>query len=150
VDNGGAPLTRYAVRVDGKKITEVAPGSTSVVVKGLVPGARTIAVRALNQVATSVDAPAAVAVPAYPSVTGPVAARKGTTVKLTLHGLLKGAPTAVTFSPAKSGRITKAVKVKADGTATVRVVVKKTLRMVVTNGEVRSAPHKIKVPKKRR
>lgn len=150
VDSGGAPLTRYAVRVDGKKVTEVAPGATSVVVKGLVPGSRTIAVRALNQVATSVDAPAVAAVPAYPTVTGPVAARKGTTVKLTLHGLLKGTPTAVSFTPARSGRVTKAVKVRSDGTAIVRVVVKKTLRLVVTNGETRSAPHRIKVPKKRR
>jgi hypothetical protein len=149
VDTGGAPLTRYAVRVDGKKTVEVPPGATSVVVKGLVPGSRTIAVRALNQVATSPDAAAAVAVPAYPSVTGPASARKGTTVKLTLHGLLKGSKTAVTFTPAKSGRVTKAVKVRADGTAIVRVVVKKTLRLVVTSGDVRSAPHRIKALKRR-
>lgn len=144
VDTGGAPLTRYAVRVNGV-LRLVPPGALGLVAKGVVPGSRAVSVRAGNAVATSGYAATTVAVPAYPAVSGPKSARKGSTVTLRVRGLLRGAPSAVTFTPAKAGRVTRPLKVRADGTATIRVVVKRTLRLVVTSSDVSSAPHRVTV-----
>lgn len=148
-DTGGAPLTRYVVRVNG--VPQVLPpDALDVVVTGVVAGPREVSVRAGNAVARSVTAPTVVEVPAYPRVTGPVSASKRSTVRLTVRGLLPGTSAAVTLTPAKAGRVTRSVRVRADGTATVRVLVKRTLRVVVTSGGTTSAPHRVKAVPRRR
>ncbi|MGZ4608852.1 MAG: heparinase II/III domain-containing protein [Actinomycetes bacterium] len=144
LDTGGAPLTRFVVRVNGVR-TVVPASARSLVVRGVVAGARAVSVRGANAVATSGATSTRVAVPAYPSVSGPTSVRKGRAVTFTLRGLLPGAPTSVTLSPAKAGRVrTKPVKVSAAGTAKVVVVVKKSLRIVVRSGGVASSARKIR------
>jgi hypothetical protein len=104
-------------------------------------------VRAFNQAAMSAWAPAAVAVPAYPSVTGPTKVRKGTRATLHLAGLLPGQPTTLRVTTVASGKVdTRRVTPKADGTATVRLLLRKTVRVVALSGGVTSAAHRIKVP----
>lgn len=144
LDTGGAPLTRYVVRVDGVRRV-VPPDALGLVVEDLVAGPHEVSVRAGNAVATSDDAGAAVEVLPYPSVTGPKTARKGTTVALTARGLLRGAPKAVTITPAGAGRVLGVTRIRADGTAIVRVVVKRTVQVVVASGDVLSAPHRVRV-----
>ena len=58
IDTGGAPLTQYAVRVDGKRVV-VPAGATSAVVSGLLAGPAVATVRAFNAVAASAWAPVA-------------------------------------------------------------------------------------------
>ena len=146
VDTGGAPLTQYAVRVDGKRV--VAPaGAASAVVSGVRAGSRVATVRAFNEVAMSAWATAAVAVPAYPSVTGPTRAKKRSTVTLALAGLLPGQPVSVAVTTVKSGKVaTRSLTAGADGRATVKVTVRSTVRVVASSGGVRSAAHRIGVP----
>ena len=146
VDTGGAPLTQYAVRVDGKRV--VAPaGAASAVVSGVRAGSRVATVRAFNEVAMSAWASAAVAVPAYPSVTGPTRAKKRSTVTLALAGLLPGQPVSVAVTTVKSGKVaTRSLTAGADGRATVKVTVRSTVRVVASSGGVRSAAHRIGVP----
>ena len=79
VDTGGAPLTQFGVRIDGKRVV-VPAGARSAVVSGVRAGPREAKVRAFNQVAVSAWTPLPVAVPAYPSVAGPTRVTKGTTV----------------------------------------------------------------------
>ena len=148
VDTGGTPLTRYVVRVDGERRV-VAPEDLGLVVEDLVAGLHEVSVRAGNAVATSDDAPSVVEVPPYPSVTGPKVARKGTTVALTVRGLLRGAPKAVMLTPAGAGSVVGAVKIRVDGTATVQVRVRRTLTVTVTSGDVVSAPHRVAVRRRR-
>ena len=146
-DTGGAPLTRYVVRVDGVR-QFVPAGALGLVVKDVVAGPRSVSLRASNAVATSAPAPSAVEVPAYPTVTGPVSARRKSNVKLTVSGLVPGAPRTVTLTPAGAGRILRATRVREDGSATVRVLAKRTLRVVVTSGDIASAAHRIRVPRR--
>ena len=147
-DTGGAPLTRYVVRVNG--VRQVLPADASrLVVRDVVAGPQSLSVRARNAVATSDSAPGAVEVPAYPTVIGPATARKKSTVALTVSGLVPGAPRTVTLAPAGAGEVAQASRVREDGTATVRVLVKRTLRVVVAGGDIASPPHRIKVPSRR-
>jgi hypothetical protein len=146
-DTGGAPLTRYAVRIDGKRVVVPAGGATSVVVNGVHAGAEVAKVRAFNAVAMSAWAPVAVDVPPYPSISGPTKVRKGTTVRLRLAGLLPGQVADVAVKTVKSG----AVRVlhptaSAGGTAPVRFVVRSTTRVSVTSGGVTSSVLRIGVP----
>ncbi|MCY7343585.1 MAG: heparinase II/III family protein [Pseudonocardia sp.] len=143
-DSGGSPLTRYVVTVDGKRQV-VLPEALGLVVEDLVAGPHEVSVRAGNAVATSDDAPSVVEVPPYPSVTGPKVARKGTTVALTVRGLLRGAPKAVMLTPAGAGRVLGISKIRADGTATARVKVRRTLSVTVASADVVSALHRVVV-----
>ena len=145
-DTGGVPLTQYAIRVDDKRVVVPATAG-SAVVGGITPGNRVARVRAFNQAAMSTWAPAAVAVPAYPSVTGPTKVRKGTRATLHLAGLLPGQPTTLRVTTVASGKVaTRQVTPNADGTATVRLLVRKTVRVVAVSDGVTSAVHRIKVP----
>jgi hypothetical protein len=145
-DTGGVPLTQYAIRIDDKRV--VVPASAgSAVVSGITPGNRQARVRAFNQAALSTWAPAAVVVPAYPSVTGPTKVHKGTRATLHLAGLLPGQPTTLRVTTVASGKVaTRRVTPTADGTATVRLLLRKTVRVVAVSGGVTSAVHRIKVP----
>jgi hypothetical protein len=147
VDTGGAPLTRYVVRIDGKRVVVPAGGATSVVVNGVHAGAEVAKVRAFNVVAMSSWAQLAVAVPPYPSITGPTKVRKGTKVRLRMSGLLPGQVADVAVKTVKSGavRVLHPTATK-DGTATVRFVVRSTTRVSVTSGGITSAVHRIGVP----
>jgi len=148
LDTGGAPLTRFVVRVDGERQV-LPPDALGLVVEDLVAGPHKVSVRAGNAVAVSDAAVAAVEVVPYPSVTGPKAARKGTTVALTVGGLLRGAPKAVTLTPAGAGRDARISRVRADGTATVRLVVRRTVTVTVSSADVVSAPHRVVVRRRR-
>jgi hypothetical protein len=141
-DSGGAPLTRYALRVNRER-RWLPPDATSVVLRGVVPGAHRVRVRAANAVAGSQWAPTAVEVPAYPSVSGPHRARKGKTITLALRGLLPGARAVVTVDPVKGRTLTKRPMVRRDGTATVRFTVRRRLTVVVASGGVASRPHRV-------
>jgi hypothetical protein len=145
-DTGGVPLTQYVIRIDDKRV--VVPASAgSAVLGGITPGNRVARVRAFNQAAMSTWAPAAVAVPAYPSVTGPTKVRKGTRATLHLAGLLPGQPTTLRVTTVASGKVaTSKVTPKADGTATVQLLLRKTVRVVAVSGGVTSAVHRITVP----
>ena len=92
VDTGGAPLTQFGVRIDGKRVA-VPADARSAVISGVRAGPREAKVRAFNQVAVSGWTPLPVAVPAYPSVAGPTRVKKGTTVTLRFAGLLPNQPT---------------------------------------------------------
>ncbi len=145
-DTGGAPLTKFAVRVDGKRVT-VPAGARSAVVSGVRAGSRVAKVRAFNQVAVSTWTAAPAAVPAYPSVNGPTRVRRGATATLDLAGLLPNQPSTLRVTVLKSGKVTtRAVKPKSDGTATVRLRVWKTVRVVAVSGGVTSARWRIRVP----
>jgi hypothetical protein len=145
VDTGGAPLTRFAVRINGKRVV-VPAGAGTAVVGGVTPGNRQARVRAFNEVAMSGWAPAAVAVPAYPSVTGPAKVRKGTRATLHLAGLLPGQAATLRVTTVASGKVdTRKVDPRADGTASVRLLLRKTVRVVAVSGGVTSARHRIKV-----
>ena len=149
VDTGGAPLTRYAVRIDGKRVVVPAGGATSVVVKVVHAGAEVAKVRAFNVVAMSTWAQLDSTVPPYPSITGPTKVRKGTRVTVKMAGLLPGQVADVAVNTVKSG----AVRVlhptaTQDGTATVRFQVRWISRVSVTSGGVTSAVLRIGVPTK--
>jgi hypothetical protein len=141
-DSGGAPLTRYALRVNRER-RWLPPDATSVVLRGVVPGAHRVRVRAANAVAGSQWAPTSVEVPAYPSVSGPHRTRKGKTITLALRGLLPGARAVVTVDPVKGRTLTKRPMVRRDGTATVRFTVRRRLTVVVASGGVASRPHRV-------
>jgi hypothetical protein len=144
-DTGGAPLARYVLTVNGVRQV-VAPTAGRADVAGVVAGPRSVTLRAANAVATSAAAVTTVDVPAYPTVTARRVVRKRTTVTLSLRGLLPGARATVAVSPRKAGRLsTTRVKASKRGTATVRLVVKRSLRVVVTSDGVRSAPRRIRV-----
>ncbi len=150
-DTGGAPLTRYAVRIDGKRVVVAADAATSVVVSGVHAGDEVAKVRAFNAVAMSAWASIGVAVPPYPSVTGPTKVRKGTTVRVKLAGLLPGQVADVAVKTVKSG----AVKLRhrtatKNGTATVRFLVRSTTRVSATSGGITSAVLRIGVPTRKR
>jgi hypothetical protein len=147
VDTGGAPLTQYAVRIGDKRVV-VPAGATSAVVSGLLAGPTVATVRAFNAVAQSAWAPVAVTVPAYPSVSGPSTARKGSTVRLTLAGLLPHQPATLRVTNVKSGKtVTRTVTPRpATGGAVVSLTVRSTVRVVAVSGGLRSAVHRIGVP----
>jgi hypothetical protein len=151
VDTGGAPLTRYAVRIDGKRVVVPAGGATSVVVNGVHAGAEVAQVRAFNVVAMSPWAQLEVAVPPYPSITGPTKVAKGTRVTVKMSGLLPGQVADVAVKTVKSGAVQvlhpTATK---DGTATVRFEVRSTSRVSVTSGGITSTVLRIGVPTKKR
>jgi hypothetical protein len=144
-DTGGVPLTQFAIRVDGKRV--VVPASArSAVVTGVRAGSREAMVRAVNQVAMSWWARTPVPVPAYPSVSGPTRVRRGTTVTLHLAGLLPGHPTTLRVTTVASGKVvTRVVHPRSDGTASVRLLVRRTVRVVAVSGGVTSPAHRIKV-----
>jgi len=110
-----------------------------------VPGERVVKVRARNAVARTPWAQAAATVPAYPSISGPTTARKGSKVTLALRGLLPGERAVVTIDPAKGSTVTRRATVTAKGTATVTYWVKSRTRFVVVSGGVRSAPKVIRL-----
>jgi hypothetical protein len=143
-DTGGTYLVKQVVEVAGRKI-DVAPDATSLEVTGVVPGQRTVKVRAVNPVARSPWAATSVAVPAYPSVSAPARVRKGTTVTITLRGLLPGERPVVTIDPAKGVTATRRPEVSAAGTATVRWTVRSRTRVVAVSGGVRSDPRVIRL-----
>jgi hypothetical protein len=107
-------------------------------------------VRAFNAVADSAWAPVAVTVPAYPSVSGPTKARKGSTVRLTLAGLLPHQAATLRVTTVKSGKtVTRTVTPKpATGGAVVSLTVRSTVRVFAVSGGLRSAVHRIRVPTK--
>jgi hypothetical protein len=142
-DTGGAPLTRYALRVKGER-TWLAPDATSAVVRGVVAGPGRVKVRAANAVAGSPWSTTSVDVPAYPTISGPHRARKGTRVTLDLRGLLPKVRATVTIDPVKGKTVTKRTKAGADGTATVRFKVRRKLTVVVTSGDVSSPRHRLR------
>lgn len=142
-DTGGAPLTGYAVRMNGER-SRLGAGATSTEVRGVVAGPGTVRVRAANAVAFSPWSTMPVDVPAYPSISGPRAVRKGTLVTLDLGGLLPRARAAVTFDPVKGRTLTKRPRARADGTVTVRFRVKHRATVVATSGGVDSRPHRVR------
>ncbi|HET8970401.1 MAG TPA: fibronectin type III domain-containing protein, partial [Candidatus Nanopelagicales bacterium] len=144
-DTGGTYLVKQVVEVGGRKI-DVAPDATSLEVTGVVPGQRAVKVRAVNPVARSPWATTSVAVPAYPSVSAPAKVRKGTTVTITLRGLLPGERPVVTIDPAKGATVTRRPAVSAAGTASLRWTVKSRTRVVAVSGGVRSDPRVIRLP----
>ncbi len=145
-DTGGAPLTQFGVRVDGKRVA-VPAGARSAVVSGVRAGSRIAKVRAFNSVAVSTWTEAPAAVPAYPSVTGTSRVRRGGMATLHLAGLLPNQPVTVRVTVLKSGKVTtRTVGAKADGTATVRLRVWKPVRVVAVSGGVTSARWRIGVP----
>ena len=100
VDTGGAPLTQFGVRIDGKRVAVPADARSAVISgvrrrvargqgAGLQPGRGRPAGR-----------PLPVAVPAYPSVAGPTRVTKGTTVTLRFAGLLPNQPTTLQVTDA--------------------------------------------------
>jgi hypothetical protein len=88
------------------------------------------------------------AVPAYPSVSGPTKAHKGSTVRLTLAGLLPHQPATLRVTTVKSGKtVTRTVTPRpATGAAVVSLTVRSTVRVVVESGGLRSPVHRIGVP----
>jgi hypothetical protein len=142
-DTGGAPLTRYALRVKGER-TLVAPDRTGAVVGGVVAGPGTVKVRAANAVAGSRWTTTRVEVPAYPTISGHHRARKGARVALDLRGLLPHARAAVTIDPVRGRTLTKHPKARADGTATVRFKIRRKVAVVVTTGDVSSRPFRVR------
>jgi hypothetical protein len=142
-DSGGAPLTRYALRVRGERAW-LSPDATSAVVRDVVAGPGRVKVRAANAVAGSPWATTSVDVPAYPTISGPHRARKGTRVTLDLRGLLPSARATVTLDPVKGRTVTKRPKARADGTATVRFEVRRKVTVVVTSGDVASRVHRVR------
>ena len=151
VDTGGAPLTRYAVRIDGQRVVVPAGGATSVVVDGVHAGDEVAEVRAFNAVAMSPWSQLAVAMPPYPSITGPAKVTKGTRVTVKTAGLLPGQVADVAVKTVKSGgvRVLHPTATK-NGTATVRFEVRSTSRVSVTSGGVTSAVLRIGVPTRKR
>ena len=144
-DTGGIPLTRYLVRVDGK-VAVVPPTGLSTVVSGVLAGPQAVTVRADNALGRSVLAPVTVAVPAYPTVVAPMRVRKGTVVPLQLAGLVPGEAVTVTVTVAPGGAVrTFTAPARADGTAMVRVKLRKTSLVVATSGGVPSAVRRIGV-----
>jgi len=143
-DTGGTYLVKQVVEVAGRKI-DVAPDATSLEVTGVVPGQRAVKVRAVNPVARSPWATTSVTVPAYPSVSAPAEVRKGTTVTVTLRGLLPGERPVVTIDPAKGATVTRRPEVSAAGTATLRWTVRSRTKVVVVSGGVRSDPRVIRL-----
>jgi hypothetical protein len=145
-DSGGVPLTQFAVRLAGTRVVVPADGRRAVV-NGVLAGNREATVRAFNQAAMSGASAAAVAVPAYPSVTGPAKVRKGTRATLHLAGLLPGRRATLRLTTVKGGKVTtRSIAPKADGTATVKVLLRKTVRVVAVSGAVTSARLRIRVP----
>jgi hypothetical protein len=106
-------------------------------------------VRAWNAVAGSAWARSTVTVPAYPTIAGPGRARKGSTVRLTLSGLLPHQRASLRVTTVSSGRtVTRSVTVSPTrGTAVVSLRVRSTVRVVAVTGGLRSAAHRIGVPK---
>jgi hypothetical protein len=142
--DGGSPLTRYLVRVNGDRHV-VDPSTGSLTVGKVVPGSRPVMVRAANVVAESAWTRTSVDVPAYPTIQGPTKVRKRHAVVLSLRGLMPGERASVGLLPAKAGDVrTRRVVGNHAGTASVTVLVKRTVRVVVTNGGVRSSPHRIR------
>jgi hypothetical protein len=141
--DGGSPLTRYVVEVNGVRAV-APPTATSLVVSGVVAGPRAVSVRAANLVATSAPTATTVDVPAYPSVAAPAAVRKGSTVTLRARGLVPGAPASVLVTPAKGAPVTRALTVGPAGTAALRLVVKASVTVAVTSGELTSAPRAVR------
>jgi hypothetical protein len=148
-DTGGAPLTRFAVQVGSKRVFVPAGAGSAVFGNVLAGGPRSVAVRAWNAVAGSAWARSAVTVPAYPTIAGPSRARKGSTVRLTLSGLLPHQGASLRVTTVSSGRtVTRSVTVSATkGTAVVSLRVRSTVRVVAVTGGLRSAAHRIGVPK---
>jgi hypothetical protein len=144
-DTGGVPLTRYVVRLNG--VRKVVPASsTSTTFGGVVPGSRRPSVRAVNEAARSPWASAHVDVPAHPSIDGPTRARKGALVRLVLDGLMPRQKATVLVKTVKNGKtVTRRVAASANGTASLRVRVRSTVRVVAVSAGVRSAPHRIRV-----
>ena len=152
VDTGGAPLTKFAVRVDGRRVV-VGPDVGSAVVTNVRAGQREAKVRAFNAVARSTWAPIGVAVPAYPSVDGPHRARKGTTVRLHLAGLIPSEPATLRIRTVRTDRVrTVTVDPRHDGTKVVRVPLKvrSRIRVVASSGGVSSPVFRITVLRHRR
>jgi hypothetical protein len=135
------------VRIGDKRLV-VPASATSAVVSGLFAGPTVAKVRAFNAVAESAWAPVAVTVPAYPSVSGPSTARKGSTVRLTLAGLLPHQPATLRVTNVKTGTtVTRTVTPRpATGSAVVSLTVRSTVRVVAVSGGLRSAVHRIGVP----
>jgi len=117
------------------------------VVSGVHAGAEVAQVRAFNVVAMSPWAQVDVAVPPYPSITGPTKVKKETRVTVTMRGLLPGQVADVAVKTVKSGavRVLHPTATK-DGTATVRFEVRSTSRVSVTSGGITSAVLRIGVP----
>jgi hypothetical protein len=143
-DTGGTYLVKQVVEVAGRKI-DVAPDATTLEVTGVVPGQRTVKVRAVNPVARSPWTATSVAVPAYPSVSAPARVRKGTTVTVTLRGLLPGERPVVTIDPVKGATVTRRPAVSTAGTATLRWTVRSRTKVVAVSGGVRSDPRVIRL-----
>jgi hypothetical protein len=148
VDTGGAPLTRQVVRVDGER-TRLDAGPVSHEQRQVVPGQRSVRVRTGNAVALAPYTTVLVDVPAYPTVTGPHRVQRRSTVRLQLHGLLPGVRATVTADPVRGKTVTRRPKARADGTATVRIPVRKhKMRVVAESGGVRSDVHRLR-PRRR-
>ena len=142
-DTGGAPLTRFAVRIDGKRVVAGRRRAARSSRRAGRAGGRQV--RAFNVVRGRRWAAVAVAVPAYPSIDGPTGSRR--------------APGSPSDSPAccpasrrpsrsrivKSGKLTtRTIDPRNDGTATLRLRVQPDgAGSRPPAGGIRSAVHRI-------
>ncbi len=149
-DTGGAPLTRFVVRIDGTRVV-LPPDATSTVVDGVRAGARRARVRAFNAVAMSGWAPMDVAVPPYPTLEAPSKVRKNTRVKVRMAGLLPRQRADVAVKNVRTGKVrVRHVTASRNGKASIRLRVRSTTRLSVTSGGLTSPVIRIGVPKRRR
>nr|WP_231134473.1 heparinase II/III family protein [Motilibacter deserti] len=139
-DTGGAPITAYTVSFAGQS-RKTSADARSVVFTGIVPGRRSAAVRAANEVASSAVGRAAVDVPAYPTLSAPKSVVAGTKAAVTLRGLIPGGTATVTVTPLAGGEpVTYTVRGSAAGTATVKVAVPADVRVEAAVGDVLAVP----------
>jgi hypothetical protein len=143
-DTGGAPVTPQVVRLDRAR-TRLDALPLSHEQRTVVPGQRAVRVRTGNAVAVSPYTTVLVDVPAYPTFSGPNRVARRATVTLRLHGLMPGERATVTADPKKGRTLTRRPKARADGTAVVRIPVKRhVVRVVAESAGVRSAVHRLR------
>lgn len=143
-DTGGAPLTRQQLSVDRKR-SWLPADVTGRRLTRLAPGRHKVWVRAGNAVALSPVALTKVDVPVYPKVTAPTKVRKRTLVTLALKGLMPGTRARLTVDPDKGKTLVRRPRVRDDGTAVVRLRLRRSVTVAVTSGGVSSKERRIKV-----
>ena len=145
-DTGGAPLTQFGVRVDGKRVALPA-GARSAVVSGVRAGPREAKVRAFNQVAVSAWTRCRSPCRRTRRSTDRPGSARAPRSRCGFAGLLPNQPATLRVRCVKSGKLTtRTVDPRNDGTATLRLRVRKTVRVVADQRRHRSAVHRIRVP----